>query len=173
MYCCIFGPKNVPFLKNPNSYFYRFLMLVIGYYFRKRKWKYLEKTSRVDLGSKKWPIYLVLNINYEFFSKIQTATFNHLQCLSSDTIWEKTEWTDFEKSSKLLILDPKMTHFRHNKNFPLKSQTVSFTHLLMPTVKYDFRKIQRKDFGESSKILILGIKMSHLPLLKHNKNCGK
>lgn len=56
----------------------------------------------------------------------------------------KIWWTDFDKSSEMLILDPKMSHllrFRQNKKFPQKIGFVTFTCLLIPNFKLKNQKI--------------------------------
>ena len=61
-----------------------------------------------------------------------------------------------------------MTHFPyfgHNDNFPENAKTVTFTHFVMPFIRYDFRKIQRTDLEKRSEVLILDPKIPHSPIL--------
>lgn len=61
-----------------------------------------------------------------------------------------------------------LPHFRYAKNFPKKSLAVTFTHSLMPFVRYNFTKIT--DIVKSSKTLILGPKMPHISHFWHKGN---
>ena len=50
------------------------------------------------------------------------------------------------------ILDPKMgrlPYFEHNMSFHLKFKTAAFNHLLIPFIRYSFRKTQYTDFEKT------------------------
>lgn len=86
--------------------------------------------------------------------------------------FRETHWTRLAKNQKMLILDPKMgrlPYFELNMSFHLKFKTVTFNQLLIPFLRYSFRKTQYTDFEKTQKVLILVPKILHLPHFEHNK----
>ena len=89
--------------------------------------RYKENIKNVDFGLKNFaftPLWAKLRI---FHNK--TVTLNHILMPIIRYNFRKIQWTDLKKSSKVLILDPKMAHFPyfgHNKNFLAKSKTITY-----------------------------------------------
>ena len=60
-------------------------------------------------------------------------------------------------------------NFFHNVERDSNAKTVTSPYFFVPDFRYNFRKTYWTDLQESSKVLILGPKMPHIPHFGHSK----
>ena len=105
---------------------------------------------------------------YGFPLKSKTINLNQFLVRIIRHSFRKTQWRDFEKNQKLLILGPKNTPFSliwHNKNPRL---SLLPTSECLPSGKL-FRHIIWIKLKKSPKVFDFGSKMPLLPHFGHNK----
>ena len=127
--------------------------------------RYKENIKNVDLDQK------ISHLPHYGIFHNKTVTLNHILMPIIRYNFRKIQWTDLKKSSKVLILDPKMAHFSyflHNKNFLAKSKTITYPifdicHLVQ------FQKNLMNRSREKFKNVDLGPKITHLPHFEQNK----
>ena len=91
-----------------------------------------KKFKSSDFGSK-MTHFPHLGDNEKFLLKIKNGHFYPLFNVCHQAQFKKNPLTEFEISSKILVLVPKMiylTHFEHGENF-FKNRKLTFTQFLM------------------------------------------
>ena len=76
----------------------------------------------------------------------------------------------FKEKFQKIDFGPKnvfINHFGHNKNFPWKPKTATFTYLFMPVIVYNFRNILWTGLEKSSKLFISNTKMQQIHYFGH------
>ena len=64
---------------------------------------------------------------------------------------------------------PRITHFKHNKNFPQKSITVTLSQSLMPVIRCNLRKKRFWNFPQKSKpVILFNFIHSLMPAIRYN-----
>ena len=148
-------------------------VLVIRYNFYNILWKEFAKIQNCWCCAQKispfwasWEMSLKTSLN---FLKVP---LNHLLMPVSRYNSKIIQLSDLEKSSKVLILCPKLPILGINRIF-LKSQN-SLSKLLFNACHLaQFSKTLIKRFLKSSNVLILCQKMTHFPHFGHNNNFPK